>query len=79
MRGISIYKNIASNYFANHIYPIHTYYSIVVFEKRRKVPPVSLITGFDVTTRHDMRILWLHVWKCVQHTASATIENRASI
>ncbi len=46
-------ENIAANYFANHIYAIHVYDSIVVIEKRRKSPPVSLITGLDGTARHE--------------------------
>lgn len=38
---------IAGNYIANNLYSIHVYDSIVVFEKRKKTPPLAIAIGLQ--------------------------------
>jgi hypothetical protein len=38
---------IAHNYLCKHLYSISVFDSVIVMEKRRKNPPMSLATGFE--------------------------------
>ena len=45
-------SGLASNYFAQNLYAIHIYDSLIVMEKKRRAPPLSLHRGIDGFVAH---------------------------
>ena len=52
---------IQNSYFANHLYSIAIYDSIVVMEKRRKNPPITLGRGFEGDVKNPLSMTYLEL------------------
>jgi cephalosporin hydroxylase len=50
-------STLPSNYFANNLYAIHVYESLIIFEKRKKTMPMALHTGSIGFINHNQALL----------------------